>query len=187
MAGVPPDDWSASGQLWGNPIYDWDTMRATGYRWWIERFRRTFELVDLSRIDHFRAFVAYWAVPARNRTAAGRQLAPRAGPRGLRRRAPGLGDLPLIAEDLGVITGRSSGSATSSALPGMVILQFAFSENMNNPQPISSIRRNRVIYTGTHDNPTTAQWWQEASATERERRSVPSPRPGSTATHRTGP
>ncbi len=169
VAGVPPDDWSASGQLWGNPIYDWETMRATGYRWWIERLRRTFELVDLSRIDHFRAFVAYWAVAKRNRTARV----------GSWHRAPGrevfeaahraLGDLPLIAEDLGVITEPVQRLRDDLRLPGMVILQFAFSQNMTNPQPISSIRRNRVIYTGTHDNPTTAQWWGEVTAGERDR------------------
>ncbi len=169
VAGVPPDDWSASGQLWGNPIYDWETMRATGYRWWIERLRRTFELVDLSRIDHFRAFVAYWAVAQRNRTARigswhrapGRELFQAA------RRA--LGDLPLIAEDLGVITEPVRRLRDDLGLPGMVILQFAFSENMTNPQPITSIRRNCVVYTGTHDNPTTADWWEQATGGERER------------------
>ena len=101
---MPPDEWSATGQLWGNPLYDWRAMRATGYRWWIERFRRTFELFDAARVDHFRGFVAYWAVPRRSRTALA----------GSWRRGPGrelfdavsgeLGELPLIAEDLGVIT-----------------------------------------------------------------------------------
>src|SRR5262245_49137117 len=104
VAGVPPDDWSDVGQLWGNPLYNWHALRATGYRWWIERFRRTFELVDAARIDHFRGFVAYWAVPAGAKTAL----------EGGWRRGPGhdlfdavraeLGELPLIAEDLGVIT-----------------------------------------------------------------------------------
>ena len=168
VAGVPPDDWSATGQLWGNPIYDWDAMRATGYRWWIERFRRTFELVDVTRIDHFRAFVAYWAVPSRNRTARVGQW----------HRAPGrevfdavrrsLGKLPLIAEDLGVITEPVERLRDDLKLPGMVVLQFIFSEGLRNPQPISAVQRNRVIYTGTHDNPTTAQWWDEASGSERD-------------------
>lgn len=167
VAGVPPDDWSATGQLWGNPIYDWEAMRATGYRWWIERFRRTLELVDVTRIDHFRGFVAYWAVPAANRTARV----------GSWRRAPGrevfhatraaLGQLPLIAEDLGIITDPVRRLRDELALPGMIVLQFAFSSGLKNPQRLTT-RRNRVIYTGTHDNPTTQQWWQEASDAERD-------------------
>ncbi len=167
VAGVPPDDWSATGQRWGNPIYDWEAMRATGYRWWIERFRRTFELVDVSRIDHFRAFVAYWAVPERNRTARA----------GTWHRAPGhelfaktraaLGELPLIAEDLGVITEPVERLRDELRLPGMLVLQFAFSEGMKNPQAVTASRRRTVVYTGTHDNPTTAEWWEEASASER--------------------
>ncbi|MEA2373279.1 MAG: 4-alpha-glucanotransferase [Solirubrobacteraceae bacterium] len=168
VSGVPPDDWSATGQLWGNPLYDWDAMRATGYRWWIERFRRTFELVDVTRIDHFRAFVAYWAVPARNRTARA----------GSWRRAPGrevfdatrraLGRLPLVAEDLGVITEPVERLRDDLRLPGMVVLQFAFTADMKNPQSVAGERRDRVIYTGTHDNPTTVQWWEEASELERD-------------------
>jgi 4-alpha-glucanotransferase len=167
VAGVPPDDWSATGQLWGNPIYDWEAMRSTGFRWWIERFRRTFELVDITRIDHFRAFVAYWSVPARNRTAR----------QGSWRRAPGrelldavhaaLGDISLIAEDLGVITEPVERLRDDLRLPGMIVLQFAFSEGMRNPQQATSVRRNSVTYTGTHDNPTTAQWWEQASSSER--------------------
>ncbi len=167
VAGVPPDDWSATGQLWGNPIYDWEALRATGFRWWIERFRRTFELVDVSRIDHFRAFVAYWAVPERNRTARA----------GAWHRAPGhelfaatraaLGDLPLIAEDLGVITEPVERLRDELRLPGMLVLQFSFSDGMKNPQAVTASRRRVVVYTGTHDNPTTAQWWEEASAVER--------------------
>ena len=105
VAGVPPDDWSEIGQLWGNPLYDWHALRATGYRWWVERFRRTFELVDVARIDHFRGFVAYWAVPAGAKTALEGTLAAR--PRARRsstRSCAELGHLPLIAEDLGVIT-----------------------------------------------------------------------------------
>lgn len=168
VAGVPPDDWSATGQLWGNPLYDWEALRATGYRWWIERFRRTFELVDLTRLDHFRAFVAYWAVPARNRTAR----------LGRWHRAPGrelfdavraeLHELPLIAEDLGLITEPVERLRDELRLPGMVVLQFAFSEGLKNPQRATPTHRNCVVYTGTHDNPTTAQWWEEATDAERE-------------------
>src|SRR3954447_6983853 len=120
VGGVPPDDWSATGQLWGNPLYDWELQRRTGYRWWTERFRRTFELVDTTRLDHFRAFVAYWAVSERHRTARA----------GVWRRGPGralfdaaqaeLGELPLIAEDLGVITPPVERLRDELRLPGMV-------------------------------------------------------------------
>src|SRR5262245_23137679 len=124
VAGVPPDDWSEVGQLWGNPLYNWHAMRATGYRWWIERFRRTLELFDAARVDHFRGFVAYWAVPAEAKTALS----------GHWRRGPGhdlfdavtaeLGQLPLIAEDLGVITPAVDRLRERLGLPGMKVLQF---------------------------------------------------------------
>jgi 4-alpha-glucanotransferase len=168
VSGVPPDDWSATGQLWGNPLYDWATMRSTGYRWWVERFRRTFELVDVTRIDHFRAFVAYWAVSARAKTAK----------RGIWRRGPGralfdaaheqLGELQLIAEDLGLITPPVEQLRDELGLPGMLILQFMFAEGMKNAQRPGGEEENRVIYTGTHDNDTTVGWWESASETERE-------------------
>jgi 4-alpha-glucanotransferase len=168
VSGVPPDDWSATGQLWGNPLYDWATMRSTNYRWWVERFRRTFELVDVTRIDHFRAFVAYWAISARAKTAK----------RGVWRRGPGravfdaaheqLGELQLIAEDLGLITPPVEQLRDELGLPGMLILQFMFAEGMKNAQRPGGEEENRVIYTGTHDNDTTVGWWESASAAERE-------------------
>lgn len=167
VSGVPPDDWSTTGQLWGNPLYDWSAMRATGYRWWIERFRRTFELVDVTRIDHFRGFVAYWAVSAKAKTAK----------RGTWRRGPGrrlfdavsdaLGELPVIAEDLGTITPPVEQLRDDLRLPGMVILQFSFSENLKNPQRPGGDAENSVVYTGTHDNDTTVGWWEAASDAER--------------------
>jgi 4-alpha-glucanotransferase len=167
VGGVPPDDWSATGQLWGNPLYDWETQRRTGYRWWIERFRRTFELVDATRLDHFRGFVAYWAVSDRHRTARA----------GTWRRGPGralfdaarrsIGDLPLIAEDLGVITRPVERLRDELGLPGMVVLQFAFSEGLKNPQRPGGDETNRVVYTGTHDNDTTVGWWESATPAER--------------------
>src|SRR5581483_6477993 len=167
VSGVPPDDWSATGQLWGNPLYDWAAMRATGYRWWIERFRRTFDLVDMTRIDHFRGFVAYWAVSSRAKTAR----------RGSWRRGPGrrlfdavrsaLGELPVIAEDLGTITPAVERLRDELRLPGMLILQFAFGGDLKNPQRLDEVRENLVVYTGTHDNPTTVEWWETASRTER--------------------
>jgi 4-alpha-glucanotransferase len=156
VAGCPPDYFTRMGQLWGNPLYDWAAMRATGYRWWIERFRRTFELVDLVRVDHFRGFVAYWTVPERYKTARS----------GVWRRGPGrdlfdavraeLGDLPLIAEDLGVITPPVVRLRDELGLPGMHVLQFA-------PR-VDHHRENAVVYTGTHDNDTTVGWSGEPGA-----------------------
>jgi 4-alpha-glucanotransferase len=156
VAGCPPDSFTRMGQLWGNPLYDWAAMRATGYRWWIERFRRTFELVDLVRVDHFRGLVAYWTVPDRYKTAR----------RGVWRRGPGrelfdavraeLGALPLIAEDLGVITRPVVRLRDELGLPGMHVLQFA-------PR-VDHHRENAVVYTGTHDNDTTVGWSGEPAA-----------------------
>jgi 4-alpha-glucanotransferase len=150
VAGVPPDYFSRSGQLWGNPLYDWTALRRRGYRWWIERFRRAFELSDLVRVDHFRGFVAYWSVPGRNRTAR----------HGTWRRGPGrklfdaaaaaLGDLPLIAEDLGVITPAVERLRDELGLPGMYVLQF-------DPR-VGNHREQAVVYTGTHDNDTAVGW-----------------------------
>ena len=167
VAGVPPDDWSATGQLWGNPLYDWETQRRMGYRWWVERFRRTFELVDATRIDHFRGFVAYWAVPAGRKTAR----------TGVWRRGPGralfdavgaaLGDVTLIAEDLGTITPPVERLRDELDLPGMLVLQFAFAQGMKNPQRVVGDEENRVVYTGTHDNDTTVGWWRTADRAER--------------------
>jgi 4-alpha-glucanotransferase len=169
VAGVPPDDFTTSGQLWGNPLYDWESMRATGFRWWIERLRRAFELVDVTRVDHFRGFVAYWAVPERHKTARA----------GTWRRAPGrdlfeavrreLGDLQLIAEDLGVITPAVERLRDDLDLPGTLVLQFGFSSGARNPHRFEAHVKNRVVYTGTHDNDTSLGWWGSARPEERER------------------
>jgi 4-alpha-glucanotransferase len=168
VAGAPPDALSATGQLWGNPLYDWRAMRMEGYRWWIERFRRTFELVDMTRIDHFRAFVSYWSVPAKHKTAK----------RGTWRAGPGralfdavedeLGELPLIVEDLGVITPPVYRLRDELGLPGMVVMLFAF--NRNEPtlhHPRNHVER-QVVYTGTHDTDTIVGWWNSLSRRDRE-------------------
>jgi 4-alpha-glucanotransferase len=165
VAGVPPDEWSSTGQLWGNPLYDWRALRTTGYRWWIERFRRTFELVDAARVDHFRGFVAYWSVPSRNITALA----------GHWRRGPGravfdavgreLGELPLIAEDLGVITPAVHRLRDELGLPGMAVLHFLLPERRD---PLD-LPENRVAYTGTHDNDTSVGWWAAQDGRVRER------------------
>ena len=160
VAGVPPDAFSANGQLWGNPLYSWPALRATGFRWWIERLRRTFELVDLVRLDHFRGLVAYWSVTAGRKTArAGRW-----------RRAPGrellgavradLGSLAVVAEDLGVITPPVERLRDEFELPGMAVLQFAFDGNPRNPYLPLNHRERQLVYTGTHDNDTAVGWYR---------------------------
>ncbi len=159
VAGAPPDALSATGQLWGNPLYDWPAHRATGYRWWRERFRRTFELVDLCRVDHFRGFVSYWAVPQRHRTAK----------HGHWRRGPGaelfravereLGRLPVIAEDLGVITPPVDRLRDELGLPGMIVLHWAFRGRRRSPHRPENHRESAVVYTGTHDMDTTVGWF----------------------------
>jgi 4-alpha-glucanotransferase len=159
VAGAPPDALSASGQLWGNPLYDWPANRAAGYRWWAERFRRTFELVDLARIDHFRGFVSYWAVPERHKTAR----------RGHWQRGPGrelfdaVGDLPLIAEDLGVITPAVYRLRDELGLPGMAVLLWAFDPKPSNPHAPRNHRVHQVVYTTTHDTDTAAGWFAKLS------------------------
>ena len=159
VAGVPPDLFARDGQLWGNPIYDWAAMRANGYRWWIERFRRSFALVDLMRVDHFRGFVAYWSVRRGNKTARhGRWL-----------RGPGksvfdavsaeLGTLALVGEDLGVITPPVVRLRQQLGLPGMVVLQFSLGGGARNPHRPENHPQQAVVYTGTHDNDTALGWW----------------------------
>jgi 4-alpha-glucanotransferase len=157
VAGAPPDALSSTGQLWGNPLYDWPAHRASRYRWWVERFRRVFELVDLARIDHFRGFVSYWAVPEHNRTAK----------RGRWRRGPGrelfdaVGDLPLVAEDLGVITPAVYRLRDELGLPGMAVLLWAFGGGANNVHAPRNHRVRQVVYTTTHDTDTAVGWFRK--------------------------
>ncbi len=168
VAGAPPDALSASGQLWGNPLYDWPVHRASGYLWWRERFRRTFELVDVCRIDHFRGFVSYWAVPAQHKTAK----------RGRWRRGPGLelfravegelGELPLIAEDLGRITPAVYRLRDELGLPGMAVLLWAFGRGRRSPHRPENHRENTVVYTTTHDTDTAAGWFGSLRPRERK-------------------
>jgi 4-alpha-glucanotransferase len=169
VAGVPPDAFTDDGQRWGNPIYDWSAMRATGFRWWIERFRRTFELHDLVRVDHFRGFVAYWAVPAEAETAKDGTWRPGPGRQLFDAVEAELGELPLIAEDLGVITEPVVRLRDELGLPGMHVLQFGFDDDPNNPHRPQAHRENGVVYTGTHDNDTARGWWDSLSRDERER------------------
>ncbi len=161
VAGVPPDYFSETGQLWGNPVYRWDTLRDSGFSWWIDRVTRNLELFDLVRIDHFRGFVAYWEVEAEESTAVcGRWVtAPaRALLRSLQRHFP---CLPIIAEDLGYITPDVREVMREFRLPGMRVLQFAFGDNLpESPHIPHNVERNCVFYTGTHDNNTSRGWYE---------------------------
>jgi 4-alpha-glucanotransferase len=167
VAGAPPDALSARGQRWGNPLYDWPAHRATGYRWWRERFRRTFELVDLCRIDHFRGFVSYWAVPARNATARQGRWRPGPGAELFRAVRDELGDLPVIAEDLGHITPPVYRLRDELGLPGMVVLIWAFRGGPRSPHRLENHRVNSIAYTSTHDTDTVVGWF--ASLPPRQR------------------
>ena len=161
MAGVPPDAFTAKGQLWGNPIYDWPALRSRRYRWWVERLRRTFDHFDLARIDHFRGFAPTGRCPparATPRAAAGR--AARGAPSSTRR-TPSWGACPLIAEDLGVITPAVTRLRESLGLPGMVVLQFGFNaDELDSVHRPERYRAGQVLYTGTHDNDTLRGWYE---------------------------
>ncbi|ADY25986.1 4-alpha-glucanotransferase [Deinococcus proteolyticus MRP] len=169
QAGVPPDYFAEEGQLWGNPLYRWDRMQAQGFDWWVARFARSRELYDLIRVDHFRGFEAYWEVPYPAENAMGGHWVPAPGRELLAEVRRRLGDLPIIAEDLGVITPEVEELRDEFELPGMVVLQFAFSDEdfWNSPFYPANIVRNRVVYTGTHDNDTTLGWWRTATELER--------------------
>ena len=160
QAGVPPDYFSATGQLWGNPIYDWEALRATGYEWWIRRLRASFKLFDMVRIDHFRGFEGYWEVPGDAATAIDGQWVKGPGDALFAAIAERLGPLPIVAENLGVITPEVEALRERWGFPGMSILQFAFGGDgqAREFQP-HNFPRDRVVYTGTHDNDTTVGWW----------------------------
>jgi 4-alpha-glucanotransferase len=167
VAGAPPDALSATGQHWGNPLYDWAAHRATGYRWWIERFRRVLELVDVSRVDHFRGYVSYWAIPESHKTAQYGHWRRGPGAELFRAIERGLGDLPVIAEDLGVITPAVHHLRDELGLPGMVVLCWAFGGPRSNPHALHNHRANQVVYTSTHDTDTTVGWFHALTADER--------------------
>jgi 4-alpha-glucanotransferase len=160
VAGVPPDYFSATGQLWGNPIYRWDAMAARNYDWWVKRFRHTLELVDFVRLDHFRGFEAYWQVPASETTAINGVWIKGPGAKLFEAVEAQLGPLPIVAENLGVITPEVEAIREQFGYPGMSVLQFAFG---NDPQAPTfrphNYPREVVAYTGTHDNDTTIGWW----------------------------
>jgi 4-alpha-glucanotransferase len=168
VAGVPPDYFSAQGQLWGNPVYNWEALRATGYRWCIDRFRALLSHVDVIRLDHFRGFQAAWHVPAGASTAQSGSW--EAGPgAGFFQAIQGELGLPFIAEDLGLITADVERLRDRFQLPGTRVLQFAFDGNENNPHLPQNFVNNTVVYTGTHDNPPTGEWFEELTESQRQR------------------
>ncbi len=161
MAGVPPDYFSATGQCWGNPLYRWDVIAGSGYAWWIARFRKVLELVDRVRLDHFRGFEAYWEIPGGETTAVKGRWVKGPGEALFAALRGALGEIPIVAENLGMITPEVEALRERLGFPGMAILQFAFGRDPEAPdfQP-HNFPRNRVVYTGTHDNDTTLGWWQ---------------------------
>jgi 4-alpha-glucanotransferase len=167
VAGVPPDYFSATGQRWGNPLYRWDLLRETKYRWWVSRFRAALRFSDIIRVDHFRGFAAYWEIPAAEPTAIHGRWVPGPGRALFEAVREALGTLPLIAEDLGFITADVHVLRKAIGVPGMKILQFAFTQ-VNSPHLPHLYEPMTVVYTGTHDNDTARGWYANASATERE-------------------
>jgi 4-alpha-glucanotransferase len=161
VAGVPPDYFSATGQLWGNPVYNWETLGKSGYGWWICRLRALLSHVDVIRLDHFRAFTAAWHVPAGATDAESGSWRPGPGAEFFKSVQRDLGSLPLIAEDLGLITPDVYALRDEFRLPGMRVLQFAFDGHSDNPHLPDNYVADSVVYTGTHDNPTTRGWYDE--------------------------
>ena len=168
VAGVPPDYFSATGQRWGNPLYKWDVMRHNGFAWWIDRISRARHLYDIIRLDHFRGFEAYWAIPAAYETAEHGEWIKAPGAELFESIGRALGELPFIAEDLGVITPEVDALREQFRLPGMRILQFGFGSRKSHEYLPHHYIKNCVVYTGTHDNNTTQGWWdEEATKTEK--------------------
>ncbi len=167
VAGVPPDYFSKSGQRWGNPLYDWEQMATDNYSWWLARVRWNLQLFDIVRVDHFRGFVACWAIPAEEPTAINGTWMPGPGKNLFNALSKEFPELPIIAEDLGVITPEVEQLRDTFKLPGMKILQFAFDSGPDNPYlPHNHVPRS-VVYTGTHDNDTSLGWWRSIDAERR--------------------
>ena len=166
VAGVPPDYFSPTGQLWGNPLYRWEIHTASGYQWWLDRIKATLGFVDIIRIDHFRGFAGYWEVPGKAKTAENGRWVPGPGVNFFQAILNSLGDLPILAEDLGVITPDVEAMREQFNLPGMKVLLFAFSVDPANPFLPHHYPANCVVYTGTHDNDTSLGWFQKASPDE---------------------
>lgn len=169
VAGVPPDLFSPTGQRWGNPLYRWDRMAQNGFRWWIRRIQHLLGLVDVIRLDHFRGFEAFWQVPAAEQTAEHGNWVKGPGELLFKALQGSLGELPFVAEDLGVITPEVEKLRRSFGMPGMKVLQFAFASDGQNPHLPHNYERETVVYTGTHDNNTTQGWLAGLPPVERKR------------------
>ncbi|MEA5503499.1 4-alpha-glucanotransferase [Halotia wernerae UHCC 0503] len=167
MAGVPPDYFSATGQLWGNPVYNWEKLQNQDFKWWIQRFEAMLDYVDIIRIDHFRGFEAFWAVEQGEETAMNGEWIEAPGEELFDTIKQKLGKLPVLAEDLGVITPEVEALRDKYEFPGMKVLQFAFGSDPGNPFLPFNYPRNAVVYTGTHDNDTTIGWFNTASDWEK--------------------
>jgi len=168
VAGVPPDYFSETGQLWGNPLYHWEEHEKTGYKWWIDRIRCTLNMVDILRIDHFRGFESYWAVPFGDRDATKGEWKKGPAEKLFKAVEKELGDLPIIAEDLGIITDDVRELRKKLGFPGMRILHFAFNDDSKNDYLPHNYEPNTVVYTGTHDNDTTIGWYTNGTEHERD-------------------
>ncbi|OQA00284.1 MAG: 4-alpha-glucanotransferase [Bacteroidetes bacterium ADurb.Bin408] len=163
VAGVPPDYFSETGQLWGNPLYNWEYLKSTGFKWWIDRIKANFELYDILRIDHFRGLSAFWSVPFGEETAIKGEWVPAPGMALFETLLKEMGPIPIVAEDLGVITDDVELLRDSFNFPGMKILQFAFDSSEDNEFLPHTFTRHCIVYTGTHDNDTTVGWYATAS------------------------
>lgn len=168
VAGVPPDYFSEDGQLWGNPIYDWQAMQATNFKWWVERMRATLDMVDIVRIDHFRGFAAAWEIPAKDKTARNGKWVETPGRELFQVLKESFAELPIIAEDLGVITPEVEQLRDDFGFPGMKVLQFGLGGDAYNTHLPHHYTRNSVVYTGTHDNDTTVGWYEHRLNSEAE-------------------
>ena len=167
MAGVPPDYFSATGQLWGNPVYDWENLEKQDFHWWVQRFEAMLDYVDIIRIDHFRGFEAFWSVPQGEETAVNGEWVKAPGDKLFETIREKLGKLPVLAEDLGTITPEVLALRDKFEFPGMKVLQFAFGSDPANPYLPFNVPQNCVIYTGTHDNDTSIGWYNTASDWEK--------------------
>jgi 4-alpha-glucanotransferase len=172
MAGVPPDYFSETGQLWGNPVYNWEELEKQGFKWWLQRFEALLDYVDIIRIDHFRGFEGFWAVPQGEENAINGEWVKASGDAFFTTLQNKLGKLPILAEDLGIITPEVEALRDKFEFPGMKVLHFAFGSDPGNSFLPFNVPRNSVIYTGTHDNDTTVGWFKTANDWEKRNLSL---------------